>query len=210
MKKYEISREDQKSHELKKFQQKWQNTVGRNKQRAEHIEYIKALYPDAKSILCLGCRHESEVSQFLKSGFDATGLDFAGTESSLIKIGDAHNLLDYYEKSQFDLVYSSHSLEHMHCANTVLENIREVASMGAFIVLPSKGSLGASHCSVFDIMAAAEDGIDASAQELHSSPLMDDFTALNPYELTFFKNMDYRGGRHDRYMEIGLGLRWHE
>mgnify|MGYP003653293509 CR=1 FL=1 len=208
MKKFDMSRSDHEKHELGKFPRKWPNTVGRGKQRAEHIGHIKNIFPDAKRVLCLGCRHESEVLQFLKHGFFAAGLDFAGTETPIVRIGDAHNLLDYYEENKFDVVYSSHSMEHMSNPTVVLENIRKVASMGTFIVLPPFGEAGPSHCSVFDVMnIAEEEGLNMEAEELSGSPLMEDFKPLQPYELAFFENMDYRES-WGRSIEMGLAFRW--
>lgn len=208
MKKFEMSREDHKKHEIAKFPRKWSNTANREKQRAEHINRIKDVFPDAKKILCLGCRHESEVLQFLKHGFFASGLDFAGKETESVRIGDAHNLLDYYEENEFDIVYSSHSMEHMSDADIVLENIRKVASMGTFIVLPSFGEAGPSHCSIFDVMTIAEEeGLDMGVKELSESSLMEDFKPLQPHELVFFENMDYHKG-WDRFIEMGLAFRW--
>ena len=214
MKKYDISREDQKQHELLKFVKKWHNTVNRKNQRDEHLLHIKNLFPSALKVLCLGCRHESEVIQFRDFGYSAIGLDFAGTDNDFIKIGDAHELLSYFEENSFDIVYSSHSMEHMHDAELVLENIRKVATMGAFIVLPAKPLLGKSHCSVFDIMLESVSPGIPELSELKNSSLLEDFRKLKPYELKFFKYMDDRGPNYRyaadgcQYAEFGLAFEW--
>ena len=207
MKRYDISREDQRQHELLKFIKKWPNTVSRKKQRDEHLPHIKSLFPSALKVLCLGCRHESEVIHFRKHGYSAVGLDFAGNGNAFIKIGDAHELLSHFGENTFDIVYSSHSMEHMHDAELVLENIRKVATMGAFIVLPAKSGLSGSHCSVFDIMLAARDQGIPELSELKNSSLLEDFRKLKPSELIFFKYMNYNKVRA-RFIEIGLAFKW--
>ena len=105
-------------------------------------------------------------------------------------------------------------MEHMHDAELVLGNIRKVATMGAFIVLPAKPGLGKSHCSVFDIMSESIDPGIPGLNELKNSSLLEDFRRLKPYELTFFKYMDELGpdsrfaaaGR--KYAEFGLAFEW--
>ena len=213
--KYDIERDEQRIHEQSKYSSKFQNTVARSKNRKEHIDQIKKHFPNAKTVLCLGCRHESEPQQFNAEGYSAFGVDFAGENGEFMKLVDAHDLLQHFKENSFDIVYSSHSMEHMHDAELVLSNIRKVASQGAFIVLPVKPGLGPSHCSVFDVMLEARGSLkDMSLEDLKSSELMRDFTSLAPYELTMFEYMDDRGphSRHAakglRFAEFGLSFRW--
>lgn len=193
MKKFKVSREEQRIHENYKYDLKFRNTIARNPQRQTHAAIIKQFFPTANTIICVGARHDSEVISFIGSGFEVLGIDFAdrANQSSYIDQIDAHDLDHFFDENEFDIAYCSHSLEHMHTAEVVLSNIRKVTSMGMFAVLPALSEQGKSHCSVFDIMGECERDINCElnhAEVLKKRPdLWKDFEIVEPFNLSFFE-----------------------
>jgi SAM-dependent methyltransferase len=205
MRKYDVSVEQQKLNEINKWSAKHTNTIGREPQRLVHVSLIKQLFPNSKSILCVGSRIDHEVATFRNNGFDAIGIDIA-YESDLVKRIDAHELMNHFEEGQFDIVYSSHSLEHMYDAELVLENIKKVSKNGVFITLPCKSKLYKSHCSVFDLMVETEDeSLFFDVGELSKrEDLLEDFKNLKPYELIFYKKRETSPKKY----EFDVVFRW--
>ena len=205
MKKYDIDRESQKLHEIGKWQRKYPNTINRELNRKIHVALIRQMFPDVNKMLCVGARIDHEILTFKKSGFDVLGIDIA-YESSLIKRIDAHEMSKYFEKDEFDIVYASHSLEHMHNAEMVLKQTRSIAKNGIFITLPCKGKPYKSHCSVFDIMVEGEnDTLPKNINDVgQKKELLKDFKNLEPYELIYCER---RLKSKDNY-ELDLAFKW--
>jgi hypothetical protein len=192
MKKFNISIEDHREHEklkiLKSLSQKHSNTKNRENTRLEHISLIKEYLPDCSSILSIGSRHDSEVATFLNNGFLCQGIDVT-ISTDLIKLCDAHYLDKEFSSNQFDLVYCSHSLEHMVDHTKVLTNIRNVSKLGCLITLPSVNDSYAAHSNVYDIMnAAAKRELPDDLKALNHHKYLQDFKSFLPFELIYFKN----------------------
>lgn len=137
--------EEQKSH---------QNTVDRtkNRNRAAYIQKIKQHFPSAKSILCVGSRHISEVLSFRNEGYQAIGIDLYSQDTDIIKIVDMHKIKESFCENEFDVIFSCHSLEHSYDPGSVIESFRYVSKQGAFIVLPLSKSPTAKDPCVFEFM----------------------------------------------------------
>lgn len=162
-------------------------TLRKEKVRQKHIEMIKQFFPKAKSILCIGARHDAEIKTFVKAGFKAVGIDVCN-EGKLLKKIDAHQMDKHFGENEYDVIYSSHSLEHMHDPITVLKNIRKIAKMGLFFVLPTDGAAKVSedHACVYDIMLQTKH--IGSPEELLKKPeLLEDFKELQPFEVVYYK-----------------------
>ena len=149
-----------------------QRTVNKAKRRANNIEIINNL--NLASILCIGARHDSEVQSFIDAGYYCIGIDIA-TKTNLILRVDAHEI-DTHSMS-FDLVYASHSLEHMHDPVKVLKNIRKIARVGLLAILPVTSDLKPGHPVIFDIMANPPDIYTGDP----------DFKVLEPYEIAHYE-----------------------
>ena len=205
MRRYDVDRQTQKLNEINKWPKKYQNTIGREENRLVHIPLIKEMFPESKSILCVGARIDHEVLTFINNGFSATGIDIA-YESGLVKKVDAHDMMECFEENQFDIVYSSHSLEHMHDAELVLENIKKVSKNGVFITLPCKSKLYKSHCSVFDLMVETEEGssIGDAGDLIERKELLEDFKNLKPYDILYYKKRMTSPGKY----EFDVVFRW--
>lgn len=182
--KYQIEAEaKQHSAEEKRL-----TTKSKTKIRKKHINTIKKVFPKAKKILCIGCRHDAEVKDFIRNGYKAFGVDVAN-ESKYIKRLDAHKLMSEFEEKSFDVVYASHSLEHMYDVKTVLENIRSIANIGVFIVLPQSGMRkgidpgepSVNHPSIFDVMDAK-----VSSKDELTDHLLEDFKHLNKFDVAHY------------------------
>jgi 2-polyprenyl-3-methyl-5-hydroxy-6-metoxy-1,4-benzoquinol methylase len=135
-------------------QKQHQKTAERTKsrERSGYIEKIRKNFPDAKSVLCVGARHPSEVKTFIEEKFEALGIDLFSSDPTLIKVVDMHNINDEFQENQFDLVFSCHSLEHSYDPGLVLRSFYKVSKMGAFIVLPISENPTAKDPCVFDFM----------------------------------------------------------
>lgn len=133
--------------------------------RLQDINNTKVLFPDAKSVVCVGCRHHSEIVDFESSGLSAEGFDlFASSEK--VKVLDMHDMGDEYKENQFDVIYSSHSLEHCLDPKKVLTAFAKVSKIGCYVVLP-QGKEADSHDSCcFDFMSNPSPTPDVIKKEL--------------------------------------------
>lgn len=161
-------------------------TIKRKNIRAKDIHLLKRFFPDAKSVLCVGSREDSEVKDFINAGFNAVGTDILD-ETKLIKKIDAHSLDEHFDENSFDVVFTSHSLEHMLDVKKVLKNIKSIAKEGVFIVLPMTPGHEPKwkHPTVFEIMKIS---MSAETAAVFTKPnkyksIWDDFDLLKPFEL---------------------------
>ena len=192
MKKFEVDPKEQIEMEVKHHSQpeKRATTAKKTHKRKEHMQVIKKYLPNAKKMLCIGCRDDSEVRDFINFGYKATGIDLSNN-TKLIKQMDAHEIKDKFSEKQFDIVYSSHSLEHMYDADKVMAAIRHTTKKGIYIILPEGGERKGSdpatpsvnHPSIFDIMNAKCNNVK---DVLARPELLNDFKPLGKVELMYF------------------------
>ena len=84
-------------------------------------------------VLCIGCRNTAEIDYFRKKGTQSvTGIDLYSQDPS-IKIMDMHRMT--FPDNSFDIIYSSHSLEHAKEISKVAAEILRVARPGATIAI---------------------------------------------------------------------------
>lgn len=196
MKKFNVTPDEQISAEVAQHSQERLRltTRGKEKIRSKHASIIKKYTPKAKSILCIGCRDDSEVTDFKKAGFQSLGVDVSN-ETKLIKKADAHKLSDVFKPNQFDFVYASHCLEHMYDANLALDQIRKVTKLGIFLILPmgkskdgtDRTAVSINHCSIFDIMVSPK----YTLEELKKGhPVLDDFRSLGEFSVDYCRYDD--------------------
>jgi SAM-dependent methyltransferase len=104
---------------------------------------------DQWNILSIGCRDSVEIA-FLKRyfkhlpGLQVTGLDISTVADDDIVTGDMHNIP--FEKNMFNIIISSHSLEHCLEPKQVASEIKRVAKQNAVIGIevPAKNSTDTS------------------------------------------------------------------
>jgi len=158
-------------------------TAKRGSIRANDIALLKNFFPNAKSVLCIGSREDSEVQDFISSGFDAVGTDILD-ETKLIKKIDAHDLDKHFGENEFDIIFASHVLEHILDAKKVMGNIRYIAKEGVFIVLPiTRGRVPTwKHPTVFEIMKRNENS-DVFTEPHKYKNIWKDFDPLRPFKL---------------------------
>jgi hypothetical protein len=171
------------------------NTTGagmNTRSRHRRIKWLKEIWPDAKSVLCIGARSDAEVQDFLNAGFTtAVGVD-VNKAQNLVKQIDAHKIDEHFAENEFDIVYASHSMEHMYDAKKVMQNIRMVAKLGVLMALPH-GSNAITPCTdhptIYDIMLKCP----KNQSELESKPeLLEDFESLGDFKLKkYHKNKEY-------------------
>lgn len=165
-----------------------QTATARKSRRDLDIGKINRVFPTARSILCLGCRDDSEVEAFIDSGYEAQGADILDS-TSLIQTVDAHDILEHFGAGSFDLIYASHVLEHVLDAPKVLRGIRSVARQGVYIVLPiQKQDPRWKHPTVFDVMQTKSKHESAALAD--DSVIGRDFSDLQPYHIQYKKFRD--------------------
>lgn len=152
---------EQKSHEHTKYR-----TKDAQIDRIKEVEIIKAFFPNAKKMLCIGCRSYSEVQDFEKNGFEVTGIDLFQDDPRII-ICDMHKMLDIFEKESFDIVYLSHSLEHSYNPYKVIDDLYEIVKYGMFVVLPELGIPSKKDPTVFDFMKKTDRNIADINKEIN-------------------------------------------
>lgn len=85
------------------------------------------------SLLCVGCRNEFELQYFNNKGFDdVIGIDLF-SEHPRIFVMDMHSMT--FPNDHFDLVYSSHSLEHSQYPDRVAREIVRVTKPGGIVAI---------------------------------------------------------------------------
>jgi len=90
------------------------------------------LAPDAK-ILCIGCRNAFELDVFAQRGFpEVIGIDLFSFDRR-IRVMDMHDLS--FSDNSFDVVYSSHSLEHAKRPERVASEIARVIKPRGVVAL---------------------------------------------------------------------------
>jgi SAM-dependent methyltransferase len=89
--------------------------------------------PEWNRVLCIGCRNRSELEYFKSKGKSAVvGIDLFSTSSGIL-VMDMH-AMDFAAAS-FDLIFSSHSLEHSYDLPAVVREIVRVAKPGAWVAV---------------------------------------------------------------------------
>ena len=126
---------------------------------------MKAVFPEAQKVLCVGSRHPSEVEDIEKQGFEAIGIDLF-SDSEKIMVLDMHKVGEMWSQNEFDVAYMSHSLEHSYDPGIVLAGIRKTCMMGAFIVLPMLPAPSRKETVVFDFMTRDDPTAEMIADEL--------------------------------------------
>lgn len=150
----------------------------------KEIELIIELYEDLQTVLCVGCRTDSEVEAFEDYNLKASGLDVANETSKIKKI-PAELIDKHYEESSIDLAYCSHSLEHVVVPEKVQENIRKVCKKGCYVILPLEPvdeTPGFKHPVVYGVSILRSKD-DQENTNLISSTLEKDFEQFLPYNL---------------------------
>ncbi len=85
------------------------------------------------AVLCVGCRNGVELDEFRKRGFeDVVGIDLFSQRED-IRVMDMHDMT--FSDDSFDVVYSSHALEHAYDAGTVVREIVRVARNAALVAV---------------------------------------------------------------------------
>ena len=161
-------------------------TAQRANVRAQDIALLKRVFPNAKSVLCVGSREDSEVRDFINNGFDTVGTDITG-ETALIREIDAHDLDKHFGEDEFDIVFASHVLEHVLDAKKVMKNMKVIAKEGVFIVLPMTPGHSPKwkHPTVFEIMKISKGKEDKNIfkQQENYEKIWVDFNPFRPFEL---------------------------
>jgi SAM-dependent methyltransferase len=86
-----------------------------------------------KTVLCIGCRNVQELHYFRSKGArQVQGIDLF-SEDPAILVMDMHQM--NFADHSFDLVYSSHSLEHAHTPAKVAQEILRVARPNSLVAI---------------------------------------------------------------------------
>ena len=143
---------ESKKHSIKEKIQLTQDSKS-EKSRSEDIDFIKKFFgKEIKSVLCVGCRDDSEVQSFVSAGINARGVDINDNPSPRIVRLDAAKISNIFKENEFDLIYSRHSLEHIIDPDLFLNAAGSIARLGMYIVLPPGKEPRPGHPTHFNIM----------------------------------------------------------
>lgn len=118
--------------------------LNRTLYKKNEVSFVRAAYfadqlkelldiPKESKILCVGCRDTNEINEFKKAGFpNVVGIDLYSEISSIL-IMDMHKM--EFGDNMFDVIVSSHSLEHSYDAEKVIKEILRVAKKHALIMI---------------------------------------------------------------------------
>jgi SAM-dependent methyltransferase len=94
---------------------------------------VDAAPPEWQRVLCIGCRNRSELDYFKSKGKAAVvGIDLFSTSPDIL-VMDMHKM--DFAGASFDLIFSSHSLEHSYDFPAVVREIVRVARPGAWVAV---------------------------------------------------------------------------
>lgn len=114
------------------------------------VETAVANATQGGSVLCVGCRNGLELDAFRSRGLtDVRGIDIFSQRDDIV-VMDMHAMT--FADDSFDVVYSSHSLEHAHDLATVAAELVRVARPGAVVAVevPVRHKGSAADVIVFD------------------------------------------------------------
>ncbi len=100
-------------------------------------------FPNAKTVLDLGCGSGANMGMFLNNGMQCTGVTISQKEFSMAsRIAETYlyNLEDGIPSTclkNYDLVIAAHLLEHIFYPDKLLTDLMAVMGMGAIIVIPN-------------------------------------------------------------------------
>ena len=109
--------------------------------------------PSGSRVLCVGCRNAVELNEFRARGFaDVVGIDLFSQHPDIL-VMDMHEMT--FADESFDVIFSSHSLEHSYDLERVVGEIARVARRGALVAaeVPVRGQRGDADLLVFGDVA---------------------------------------------------------
>jgi len=127
----------------------------------EHLPEIS--YGQPISVLDVGCGDGTGVRYLSKLGFDAHGIDLHPKKVELsvragydVVCGD---VMTYCSLGRFDIIWSSHSFEHMLEPHKALKRFKDLAKVAFFVLpYPDKGDNEIVHCASSEIGLRIDDG----------------------------------------------------
>lgn len=103
----------------------------------------------ASKVLCVGCRNTAEIDYLESKGAaDIVGIDIY-SEDERIKVMDMHQMT--FADSQFDVVYSTHSLEHAYDPQQAAREFIRVSKPGGLIMIELPFNYLTSNADLLDI-----------------------------------------------------------
>lgn len=103
--------------------------------RAKHFidKCVEFTIPERSIVLCVGCRNSAELDYFRdKSVREVLGIDLQSDNQDIL-VMDMHAMT--FPSESFDLVYSSHSLEHAHDPQQAVKEFLRVVRPGGVIAV---------------------------------------------------------------------------
>ncbi|MEP7224960.1 MAG: class I SAM-dependent methyltransferase [Actinomycetota bacterium] len=95
------------------------------------INRVAEQQPSGGAVLCVGCRNGLELDRFRAHGFeDVVGIDVFSQRADILAM-DMHEMS--FSDDSFDVVYTSHALEHSYDVDRVVREIGRVARDGAVV-----------------------------------------------------------------------------
>ena len=122
------------------YKLKKNNFRGTEKDFSEKIAILKELVSHGK-VLDFGCSWGYFTFQLQEAGYDATGFEISKQRADFgrnhlgVTIIDGYINLDKVKPSYFDIIFSSHVLEHLPMLNGIFERFNTLLKPGGFLLL---------------------------------------------------------------------------
>jgi hypothetical protein len=135
---------------------------------------LKSTYPEFDKIICVGCRHETEIQCFKDNGFDAVGIDLF-EDASIIQC-DMSKIHEhpYFKDKTIPVMYASHSLEHCLDFDGFLKGVDHLGVKVLRVECPFVDKIRSWDCTFYDFM----------------NPALEDLEDINKSILKYF--LDFR------------------
>lgn len=122
------------------------------------IDTLFAPYPLDLAILDVGCGSGLGMAYLREIGYeDVSGIDLHPAKAELAGAYSGDIALFDFERT-FDIIYSSHSFEHMYAPGAALEHMKSLATHFIFILPYVDTGDPKAHLASFDIGTRVDDG----------------------------------------------------
>lgn len=127
-------------------------TIGRERMFDQVSLMVKNTHPEAKTMLCVGCRDEFEPDFFEKEGFAAVGIDLHDKGKVIACDMSKMHLHPVIGKKKFDIVIAVEVLEHCLDLAGFITGLNRVCGQGFYVTVPIREECSAWDCSVHGFM----------------------------------------------------------
>jgi len=155
-------------------------TINKKNSTKTTAKILRQLFPELKTVLCVGCRHESEINAFKEEGFDAVGIDII-KQNNIITC-DMSKITEhiFFKDKKIDIMFCSHSLEHCLDFNGFLKGVDYLGIKVIQVECPQRNTTNSWDCTFYDFMK--------KTKKVEKNDILKYFTDFDLISSTVIKN----------------------